>query len=490
MSTQSMKKITKVNNTSYYVKSCIGLAFMFLFGKLPPMEPLTVVGMQILGIFIGVLFLWTTVETVWPAVMALIAFGLSDYTSVSAAIGEGMGHPVVLQLILITALCGVIGKSGSGEILSRWAVSRPFFRGKPIVFVFSFFMTFLFLSVFISSFVGIYMSWMIFYSIAELCGYEKGDKFSNLMIVGSFFASMLGGAIIPFKGWKMGILNAYVNSTGIEMINFSFFMGITFIICVIILIIYTLSMKYAFKADFSKLENFDTSKLASGNMTLTSRQKYLLYGVATIIFVSLLGTILPASSAAAIFINKGLTNAGLFAVVVAVLMAIKLSDGKPILDWKNDGSKSVSWAPVMLCVAALPIASALSSEETGVLELTNNLLSPIFAGQSSLFTLMFAIIVLAILTNIGSNVGMSMAMIPAIAPFIATTGANPALVGIAIVFTANMGLMLPGSSALSAVLFTNKEWLETKTVYKYAAFCLGLFLVVTCACFAVYNVIF
>ena len=42
-------------NTVYYIHSFITLLFIFGFGFLPPLEPITPVGMRILGILLGLL---------------------------------------------------------------------------------------------------------------------------------------------------------------------------------------------------------------------------------------------------------------------------------------------------------------------------------------------------------------------------------------------------------------------------------------------------
>ena len=44
-------------DTAYYIKSAIGIFLMFGFGYLPPIAPLSHLGMQILGIFVGLIFL-------------------------------------------------------------------------------------------------------------------------------------------------------------------------------------------------------------------------------------------------------------------------------------------------------------------------------------------------------------------------------------------------------------------------------------------------
>ncbi len=54
-----MSELTKqVTNkdTNYYILSLIGIAIMFGFGFLPPIAPITPLGMRVLGVFIGVIF--------------------------------------------------------------------------------------------------------------------------------------------------------------------------------------------------------------------------------------------------------------------------------------------------------------------------------------------------------------------------------------------------------------------------------------------------
>lgn len=53
--------------------------------------------------------------------------------------------------------------------------------------------------------------------------------------------------------------------------------------------------------------------------------------------------------------------------MVAALCMIRLKDGEPILDWKKDASRWVNWDVVFMCAIAIPVASALTAEKTGVL---------------------------------------------------------------------------------------------------------------------------
>lgn len=61
--TQSKKK-----KNLFYWHIAITAVIIFGFGFLPPIEPITPLGMRVVGIFIGAVYGWTTVNMLWPSV--------------------------------------------------------------------------------------------------------------------------------------------------------------------------------------------------------------------------------------------------------------------------------------------------------------------------------------------------------------------------------------------------------------------------------------
>lgn len=74
----------------YYRHTFIGLLLMFGFRFLPPLAPLTETGMQVVGIFLGVIYLWSTVETIWPSILGIIALGTTNYCGIDGAVKNAM----------------------------------------------------------------------------------------------------------------------------------------------------------------------------------------------------------------------------------------------------------------------------------------------------------------------------------------------------------------------------------------------------------------
>ena len=124
---ESIKKYTWRD----WLNIVITLFFMFGFGLLRPFSTLTPVGMKILGIFIGVIYGYSACDVIWPSLFAIIAFGLSGYTSMNAGVASMMGGSVVFQVITQYFTAGAIIIYGFGKRFVRWSLSRKMFKGKP-----------------------------------------------------------------------------------------------------------------------------------------------------------------------------------------------------------------------------------------------------------------------------------------------------------------------------------------------------------------------
>ena len=165
----------------YCIYTLIGLFFMFGFGMLPPIPPLTPVGMKVLGIFIAVLFLWSTVGLAWPALMGIVALGMSGYCTVNEAIALSLGSSVVWQVLMFMLLAGGVTSCGLGEYIARWIISRPFLKGRPILFVFMFFMGFFVSSIMTISIGVILLAWNVIQNLADIVGYDKNSPMPQAM---------------------------------------------------------------------------------------------------------------------------------------------------------------------------------------------------------------------------------------------------------------------------------------------------------------------
>ena len=115
----------------YYMHCVIGLIIMFGFGFLPAPAPITVLGMQMLGVFFGLLYLWSTCGLIWPSVagfVALAVFGAGNADSITKLT---FGNSHVMMMVFVTAVVVACQEAGVFEYLINWMMTRKFLNGNP-----------------------------------------------------------------------------------------------------------------------------------------------------------------------------------------------------------------------------------------------------------------------------------------------------------------------------------------------------------------------
>jgi len=453
---------SKSNNIKYYVNCFIGIALMFGFGYLPPIGAITEVGMQVVGVFLGLIWMWSTIEVVWPSILGIVAFGMTDYSSMSAVITAALGESTVWQLIMVMILIGAINESGCGAAIGQWILTRKFVRGRPIVFVWFFFVGFMTLAIFTGFLATTMLAWSILYNVLEQAGYKKGEKFYSLAVFGTFLATNTGTTVLPFKGVKLSLLKAFSNVTN-STIDYIGYMVFTYGTGLLLMTFWVLLMLYVFKADFSKLKSVDFDELEQNGAKFTTPGKIYIGTFALIIVYILITSFGPKDNAIVAYLSK-IGTASIFALMVAILSMVKYQ-GESLITFKKL-AKYIEWNGVFICASAIQIASALTKDACGVVPFITELLSPVFAGFSGYMFIIAVVVVALLLTNVANNMAVGLLLLPIIMSFASTLNLDVNLVGIVVVFTVQMAFLLPGASAMAAVLHGNEKLLPTE-IYKY-----------------------
>lgn len=161
-----------------YVHIAITIFFMVVFGFLPPFGTLTPVGMKILGLFVGVVYAYSTLEIIWPSILAIVLYGLSGMVdSVDDAALAMMGNSVVFQTIVQQMAAGAIVIYGFGKWFARKTLSLKMFHGRPLLYTWCFLFIFMWANIVLETIPIMIMLCSIWADIGESCDYEKNDNF-------------------------------------------------------------------------------------------------------------------------------------------------------------------------------------------------------------------------------------------------------------------------------------------------------------------------
>lgn len=283
----------KDKEIAYYAHSLISLLIMFGCGQLTPITPLTPLGMNLIGIFLGVLYGWIFIDIIWPSMAGLLALMLIGGMKPNELFQTSFGDPLVMMMFFIFVFCATINYYGLSKFISLWFITRKCVAGKPWLFTYTFFLSIMLLGALTSASPAVVIGWSILYGICDKCGYQKGEGYPTMMVFGIVYAAQIGMSIIPFKQVPFTVLGAYENMSGMT-IDYAKYMIIAITCCALCSLLFIVMAKYVFKPDMKKLISLDTEGLdTEGALRLNKVQKIVLGFLFALVVLLLLPNILP-----------------------------------------------------------------------------------------------------------------------------------------------------------------------------------------------------
>ncbi|MGL5677352.1 MAG: SLC13 family permease [Cellulosilyticaceae bacterium] len=467
-----MNKKTKI----YYLHCVIAYVLLFALWSMPPIGPITPMGMKVVAILACVLYLWTTVDTIWPSFLGIVLLGFSGYAPMNQVIAKAFGNPTAILLMYVIILTGAISEAGICEYISRWFVTRKVINGRPWVFSLMLLAGVYLLATLTMATATILMFWPILYSVFKLLGIDKKDKYATIMLIAVVMVSTLSFASTPFKSILPGLLNSFQDVTG-ESIQYLPYMAVGTAISVVSILVIVGMMKYIFKPDVSKLQNvhvdmFNQNPLPKMNM----KQRLLCVILGVFILWMLLPSILP-EGAVRTFLQDTQNIAPLFGITLGGM--IKLN-GEPIIHFPKITAKYMLWPVFLMVGSSNAILNALTDKTTGITAFLEMKLMPMFEGRSIIVFMVLIMIMAIVLSNLCNNIVVAMLFIPIIHLFAMQNEISAIPMAMMMLFSVCLGMITPASSALGAAMHSNQEWLQVKDMYKYGFIMTAVVMLLAC----------
>lgn len=473
---QSIKPQGK-KDTLYYVHTIVFLAITFGFGYLPPFSLVTETGMRILGIFLGALYGWIFIGLIWPSLVCLLALPLSGYMNAKAMFNASFGDPAVQMMFFIFVFCATLSHYGLTRYISLWFITRKFVLGKPWVFTYAFLLSIFVLGGLTSASPAAIIGWSILYGICDVVGYKKGDPYPTIMVFGILLAAQIGMSMIPFKQVPLVVLGAYETMSG-QSISYGNYMLVSVLSCIVLSFAFVAISKYLLRPDVEKLYNIDLDALnVKDELVLNKTQKVIMFFLVLLVVLLILPTILPKGFFLTTFLNK-ISSTGVCVLVVAVMCFLKI-DGKPLLEFKKMVDAGVAWGIILLLATVQPLASAMTDEATGIVQMLISMLDPVFAGKSGTFFILVIGAIALIMTNFINNGAVGVALMPVCFALSTSMGLPPEISVIMVTMLAHCAFLTPAASSSAALLHGN-EWIKANEIAKLS----GIFVIVAYVCIA------
>lgn len=467
-----------------YVHLAIGVGIMLLFQFLPIQLPcVTPLGMKILGIFIGTLYLWTTSDAITSSILAIFMVGISGSSNMNAVLTSTFGNPILVQVMFLLLIINTMVDNKLTEYCGRFFLTRKSCLGHPWMLVFYILVGCVLMGAFMGGFTPIFLFGPILYDIFETVGMKKNEKFPTIMLILVTIATLLGFPIPPFMGNGLALLTNYTTVTENIMgmpieVNSAGYLATGLIhafVCLIVLVLFT---RFVLRPDVSRLKNLTMEDLDKNPLPpMTRSQKLIAAFFVVFITILLIPSIVPNWGIARVI--KANTY-GIAALVVCVMCIIRV-EGKPLMVF-GESMKRFSWSTYFLIASAILLGSTLTGENTGVSAFLNSVLMPLFKNVPVSAFAVIIMLLTVVLTNLCNSFVIGLLLQPVIATFCMASGMNSApVVSMMILFVLSSAAITPAASPFAAMLFGNREWLKSGEIYKYTFMFIVIELVVVLA---------
>lgn len=450
----------------WYINVAISLSLMLFFRYIPAPEPMTQLGMTVIGIFAGAIYGWCTTNMIWPSIAALILFGFTGQVPISGSWGKVMGNMTVGICFWLMISMGLLKNTGLIEFIADWSVSRKFTQGKPWVLMLVIFGCALLCASVLAEVAVTLAFWALAWAICEEVGYEKGSKTSTWMTFTIAMIVGFGGYLLPFKMAvfsNFGLLAAGSNGAYDGSYSYASWTAFTLAIVLVMMIVYLLISKFIIKVDLSKLEAYVPSR-EKAERKLTKKQKVSLILFAVLFLLLMIPSFLPKSWAVAKFLNS-FGTVGMAMLVVGITTCIRV-DGEALLTFDQMAS-NVVWNIILMFGTALTLCACINSPDAGVSQWLTLKLTPLFAHVSPYAFLILYLLLAILVTNFINNAVVGAVLVPISFSLSVAMGLNPVAVCACIIMFADFGVMLPSASPTGALIHNSSGWIADKEKFKY-----------------------
>lgn len=465
-----------VSHRRYYTHTIVGLVLMLGIGFMPPLEPLTKAGMQVGGIFLGLLYLWTTVGILWPSLLGLGALAMTDGANIAGVLAASFGNNVVVMMIFILALVGVAENAGIPAYIIQWIMTRKVIEGRPWVFTIIILLG-TYATAVVGGIVAAFLFWSILYKLFEDVGFKKGDQYTKLLLFGVAYATCLGTFLMPFHGMGLLLTGTMQSALPGSSLDYASYIAVMLVISLLSVFMYILAMKWIFRSDVAPLKAVKVAMFEENKLPPMSKlQKFLFFYLGLMLVMLLLPSFLPK----AWLLTQKLGSAGpsgMILILFSILCIIQV-EGKSLVNFADLAHKKIAWELVFLTAIALAISSLLTKPETGITAMLTQVLNPVFLNKGLLAFVFLLCLLTIILTNLTNNGVIAMLMMSVACIYAGKYQLNPATILVLLAYGSNIAFLLPASSMFGAIVHGN-DWLETKDIYQYALFVAAVGLVVT-----------
>lgn len=236
-----------VSRRKKWTQAAIIIGLMLLVGFIPPIDPITETGMQVLGIFLGCIYGWSLGEMVWPSILAMVLLGYVGENTVTAIFSAGFGDQNVLTVLFCMLMAYGIERSGFLNVITRWILSKKFATKGPWWLCFAFFTASAGASLICAPIAVSVLCWSLFFNVADVLKLRRYSSYVTVVMIGIAVSAYLGGIVRPYAGFAQACFGMLRSAAPDIVISYAAYSLTMFIITVFAVPLLALLCKALFR---------------------------------------------------------------------------------------------------------------------------------------------------------------------------------------------------------------------------------------------------
>lgn len=431
----------------------IGCFFLFGFSALNLPLALPAAGITMLGIFIGAIILWLTVDVGWPSLLVLFSLTQLDGVTISTVMANSLGNNTIAFLIFSCALTYTLSSTGLLRRIALWFVNTPIAKKSPQAFAAMYFISILVIGSFISPTVLFVLFFALAKEIYDINGLEKGNDYARMLMIGTAIMTSISCAMTPIAHtFPLMAIGFYESATG-EAINWIDYMKIGLPAGLLAAAATFGVLWLGFKNRIGLLK----IKVSTSSVAITKNEIISLVVFLIVVVMWMISGLWPT------FIPILKTWTTTIPPMLGVIVLCALG----VLKFNDAIKNGVPWTAIILCASTLAVGKWLTTAEYGITDAIGNMMSSIL-GTPTAFTMIFAIVAFVIImTNLMSNIVTTTVAYNLLTPIVIATGViSPVLSTVLIGIGASMAYATPPAIAHIA-LAAGSEYCDSKDMLKY-----------------------
>lgn len=456
-----------------------------VFMLLPPIEPLTRMGMKAIGVFLFTMFWWATVGIGYPSMLCLALFALTGVMSPNEVFAISWGSYLIIFIIAVFGLAECLRTTGFSRRFALWFISRRFTEGHPWAMIAMFLLATTSMGTVLSGTATCITFMAIAEPMLEGLGYKRGDRFAAAFMMATAWSATAAFITTPIGHSSNLLLIEWIKRDVGYTINFPLWMAVGIPVGLLFYLLILSYLRFVIRPDMGRFTTQAAKYVRerSSEMGKMRIEEKLVVGIFLGVIVlwilpGLAGNLLPGVSA-----YLGKLGYSVPPLIAACLLCIIRVKDKPILTFQR-WMTGVPWQTVALIAAIYALRDVIANPETGIPQLGVSIFQPLATGAPFFIYRLIGQFWVTIQTNLMSNsVSATLVYYIMVPSAVVAAIGNQAALGFSIFAGARAGFALP-SATTNTALVTGSRWVPVPFMARHG-FTISVGMILLCV-FVVY----